>query len=91
MVQGSASFVCYDSNNISLGIIQSNNSSGNKVPYYIILNDLTVKPTTQQIANSFFQNEPKFLLWVAQQIFNLSGQILDSYTLSSDGVSINKS
>jgi hypothetical protein len=91
MVQGSASFVCYDSSGISLGIIQSNNSSFARVPYYIILRGLTAKPTAQQIADSFFQNEPNFLLWVAQQIFNLSGQVSTGYKLDTDGVTVLKS
>jgi hypothetical protein len=88
-VQLSATFIQYDANGYSLGIAQSNNAPNAKVPFCILAEGIPVKPTYSQIVDAMFQGKDQFKTWVAQQIYNLSGEIIDGYEVTIDNVVTN--
>jgi hypothetical protein len=50
---------------------------------------IPVKPTYSQIVDAMFQGKDQFKTWVAQQIYNLSGEIIDGYEVGGDNVVTN--
>lgn len=72
-VLATATFMCLDKEGNFIGSVMS---GGDKVPYFVIIENLDKRPTMQEILDYLFDAEERLNEFVREQLFNLSGERL---------------
>jgi hypothetical protein len=85
MVTATFTFYCKDKAGQPIGIMQSGSGESN-IPFFIIADGLMEEPSYQQISDLEALAKERMDLFVAEQIYNISGEVMPDFELVEDKI-----